>query len=452
MTPLPRPPYLLAATWVLPIAAPPLPDGALRIDPDGRIGAVGPRDALVRAHPALPLVDLGRCALLPGFVNVHAHPELTLLRHALEDRPLTTWIPALRAATAAWTPDDYALAARWGLVEALRAGVTTIAATEASGATAAALREAGLRGIVYLEAFGPDPRDVEAAWADVERRLARAEAHAGALVRLGLSPHAPYTVSDALYQRVACAAAARGLDVAAHIAESPAEVALVRHGAGPWADALRARGLPVEPRARSPIALLARTGVLARAPLLIHAVHVDAEDLRLLAAHGARIAHCPIANAKLGNGVAPLPALLAAGLRIGIGTDSMAANNRLDLLEEGRVAALLQRACHADATLLPARQVLRLLTLGGAEALGWADRIGSLEPGKDADLCAVQLDAPHLAPVADVEAALVHGARASDVRLTVVRGRPVYRDGRVLTLDEAALAEAIARRSPAVRP
>lgn len=447
MTTLPRPPYLLAAAWLLPIAAPPLVDGAVRVDPDGRLGAVGPRSALSAAHPALPIVDLGPCALLPGLVNVHAHPELTLLRHALEDLPLHSWIPALRARTARWTPEDFDLAARWGLVEALRAGITTVAATEASGASAAALREAGLRGVVYVEAFGPDPARVDDAWADLERRLAAVARHASELVRMGVSPHAPYSVSDALYRRVAATAAERDLDVATHIAESAAEVELVRRAEGPWAAALRARGLTVAPRARSPVDLLARTGVLERAPLLVHAVHIDEEDTAQIAASGARVAHCPVANAKLGHGVAPVPELLGAGVRLGLGTDSVAANNRLDLLDEGRAATLLQRARCADATLLPARQVLRLLTLGGAEALGWADRIGSLEPGKDADLCAVRLDGPHVRPVADVEAALVHAARASDVVLTMVRGRPLYDGRRVLTLDEAALADVVERRA-----
>jgi 5-methylthioadenosine/S-adenosylhomocysteine deaminase len=187
------------------------------------------------------------------------------------------------------------------------------------------------------------------------------------------------------------------------------------------------------------VELLDRLGVLEAKPLLIHCVDVSEDDIARIAAAGCAVAHCPVANARLGHGVAPVPALRRAGVTVAMGTDSVGSNNRLDLLEEARVASLLQRAVHRDWELLPADELLRLCTVEGARALGLEDRVGTLEPGKDADLCAVSLAAAHVRPVHDPLAALFHAARASDVVLTAVRGQVLQRDGVLTTLDAAAV-------------
>ena len=285
--------------------------------------------------------------------------------------------------------------------------------------------------------------------AGLRERVAPMRARETDLVAVGVSPHAPYSVSDPLFEAVAAYARAEGLPVAVHTAESAAEDALVREGAGPFADGLRRRGIATPARAPTTVALLARTGILALRPLLIHAVRLHGDDVRRIADAGAAIAHCPIANARLGHGIAPVAALDAAGVTVGLGTDSVAANNRLDLLEEARAAQLFQRTRDGDGTIFPPHRLLRMLTLDGARALGFGDRTGSLDVGKDADLCAVSFASPHVRPVHDPLAALVLAARASDVVLAAVRGRILYRDGEVLTLDERgtrAAVEATARR------
>ena len=404
---------------------------------------MGPR-AAVAAPPDAQRVELGEAALLPGLVNVHAHPELAMLRGALEELPFPEWIVRLmRVKRGVLGEADYADAAAWTMVEAVRAGVTTLAATEASAAALGALREAGLRGLVYQEVFGPDPRQAEEALAGLRASVERLRARETDLVRVGISPHAPYTVSDALFRATAAYARAEALPLAVHTAESQAERELVAAGEGAFAPGLRRRGIATPVRGRSTLELFERLGVLAARPLLIHCVTLDAADVRRIADAGAAVAHCPVANAKLGHGVAPYPALRAAGVRVGLGTDSMGSNNRLDLLEEARFAALLHRADARSATLLPAAELLRLCTLDGARALGLDDRIGTLEPGKDADLCAVALDAPHVRPVHEPEPALVHAARGSDVLLTAVRGRVLYRRGAAEPPAGAALAERI---------
>jgi cytosine/adenosine deaminase-related metal-dependent hydrolase len=434
---------LYRAAWVLPVATPPIRDGVVLVEGTGRIAAVAPAAAL-EPPPGAERVELGEAVLLPGLVNVHAHPELAMFRGALEDLPFREWILRLVGAKrAVLGAADFEAAARWTMVEAARAGITTLAATEASGASARALREAGLRGIVYQEAFGPDPGQAAGALRELRAALESLRAHETDRVRIGVSPHAPYTVSDALYRAVTELAVADGLPVAVHVAESAAERALVVEGAGDFAPGLRTRGIATPPRGRSPIELLDRLGVLAARPLLIHCVDLDAEDVDRIADSGSAVAHCPVANAKLGHGVAPVPALREAGVRVGLGTDSVGSNNRMDLLEEARVASLLHRSVHRRPDLLPAAELLRLCTVEGARALGLEDRIGTLEPGKEADLCAVSLRLPHTRPVHDPVATLFHSARGSDVVLTVVGGRTVFRDGRVTTLEEAEVRAAV---------
>lgn len=438
MIPEPSRPTLYRAAWVLPVAGPPLREGAVLVDARGRIAAVGPAAALAPPEPAA-VVELGEAVLLPGLVNVHAHPELAMFRGALEDLRFHDWILRLVGAKrAALHEADYAAAARWTLVEALAAGITTLAATEMSAAAFDALREAGMRGIVYREVFGPDPAQAAASLAELRGAVEALRARETERVRLGVSPHAPYTVSDELFAAVAGYARAEALPLAIHAAESAVERALVTEGAGDFAPGLRARGIATPPRGRSTIELLDRLGVLAARPLLIHCVDLDADDVRRIADAGCAVAHCPIANAKLGHGVAPYPALRAAGVRLGLGTDGVGSNNRLDLLEEARFAALLHRAAQRSPDLLSAAELLRLCTLDGARALGLESRIGTLEPGKDADLCAVSLRGAHVRPVHDPYAALFHAARGADVVLAAVAGRVLYRDGTFLTLDAEA--------------
>ena len=440
------------AAWVLPVSTAPIASAAVLVEPSGRIAAVGP-EARVPAPADARTIALGDAVLLPGLVNVHAHPELSAFRGLLDDLPFERWIPTLNASKrgAAFSDEDWIDAARWCCVEALAAGITTMGATEASGAAVEAFREAGMRGIVFREVFGPDPTVARAAVRELAEAAQRLRERETDLVRVGISPHAPYTVSDELYRLTAELALEQDYPVAVHAAEAEVEDRLVRDGAGHFAEGLRRRGVQTPPRARSTIALLERTGVLRTRPLLIHCVRVDADDRALMAEHGATVAHCPVANAILGHGIAPVVELRAAGVAVGLGTDSVASNNRLDLLEEARAAQLFQRARLGTPSVLTNEEALRLVTIDGARALGLDARIGTLEPGKDADLCAVSLGAAHVRPVHDPLAALFHAARATDVVLTVVRGRELYRNGQVLTLDTAALEPRLEAAAAALR-
>jgi cytosine/adenosine deaminase-related metal-dependent hydrolase len=417
------------ARWVLPITAPPIAAGTVAVDRE-RIVYVG----TAAGAPPGSDVDLGNVLLLPGLVNAHCHLELTGMRGFLEGVDFGDWILRLATAKRAvlTSLDMLVDAARLGIAEGVRAGITTYGDTCHSAAVLSALRDCGVRGIMYQEVFGPDPAQCEASMAELREQVAAARTLETPLVRVGVSPHAPYTVSDELYQATTRFALDERLPMALHIAEAELESQLVEQGRGRFAEGLRARGITVRPRAQSSVALLERLGVLEASPLLIHCVRVAADDVERIARSNSAVAHCPAANAKLGHGIAPVRELLDVGVRVGLGSDSVASNNRMDLLEEARLAALFQRARLGRHDAVTTGEALRLATLSGAEALGLGDRIGSLEPGKDADLAAFSLATTRAVPVHDPEATALYALRGDDARFVTVAGRVLVRDGTVV--------------------
>ena len=421
---------LYTADWVLPVVSPALRDGAVLVE-DGCAAWLGPRQA-APAGEHIRQVALGAAVLMPGLVNAHTHLELTVLRGCLEGLDFRDWLRAITLLRRdVLTPEDLLDAARVGVLEGLRHGITTYGDCTDSAWPLTAMRELGVRGVGYVEVFGPDPAQSHDAMTALRDRVAALREHDTALVRTGVSPHAPYTVSTALFRAVADYAVHEQLPVAVHVAESQAETDFVVHGTGPFAERLRARGMAVQAAAASPVALLDDTGLLRARPLLVHAVHVSDEDLARVSAHGAGIVHCPISNAKLGQGVAPLDRMLARGLRVGLGSDSVVSNNRMHLLEEAR-QAVLQHALRAErADSLAAADALRLATLGGAEAMGMDRQVGAIAVGMEADLAAFPLPAT-LGPVYDPAVTLVHAlAGQALATLVCVAGRELIRDGHV---------------------
>ncbi|WP_411278450.1 amidohydrolase family protein [Gemmatimonas sp.] len=428
---------LYTADWVLPISSAPIRDGAVLVH-HGRIEFVGAASTVTIAAGAVRTVTLGNAALMPGLVNAHSHLELTLLRGFLEGLDFRQWLRTLTTVRRELMSDDVLLdASRAGIREALRNGITCLADTTDSGAPLIAMREYGVRGVGYLEVFGPDPAQCAGAIAQLEARVLAARAQDTALVRVGVSPHAPYTVSRDLFTATAALSRRESLPMAVHVAESPAEMRFVRDGEGPFADQLRARTIAVAPQAESPIALLDEAGVLAAQPVLIHVIQADDRDLQRIADAGASIVHCPISNAKLGHGIAPLDRMLAHGIRTGLGTDSVASNDRMDLLGEARQATLLHALRAGTPDALSAHAALALATRGGADALGLGSRVGTLDVGKDADLAAFALDHDDAQPLFDPAVALVHAlAGKVEAKLVTVQGHELVLNGLITQRDE----------------
>lgn len=426
------------ARWVLPITQPPIENGTV-VENGGSITYVGPRETA----PAGSDRDLGDAILLPGLINTHTHLELTAMRGFLEDCGFAGWIDKLRQSRNDVFDAEMLLdSARFGIIEGLEAGITTYADTCSSGVVIQAMTELGVRGIMYQEVFGPDPSQAVIAMGELEDRVALLDPQRTDLVSLGVSPHAPYTVSDALYDAAARFAKQRDLPLAMHIAESEPEQALVTNGSGDFADRWKRRGISVAPRARSPIALLEQHGALETGPLLIHCVRVDDTDIETIAHHRCAVAHCPASNAKFGHGIAPLLPMLAAGLRVGMGSDSVASNNRMDILDEARLAVLIHRAATRKHDAFGAHQALELATIGGARALNIDDRVGSLEVGKDADLAAFRIDIPRTTPFGDPYSAAIFALPGRSAHLVTIRGKVLVDNGKAVARD-AGLAKRV---------
>jgi len=436
---------LYRARWVLPISSPQILDGALTVQRE-RIAAVGRYVDLADTFPEAPVDDFGEAAILPGLVNAHTHLELTAMRGFLEaeESNFFGWLKKLTIARLErMTPDDLYVSAAWGACEAARAGITCVGdASEAAGQSMRALRDAGLRGTVYQESFGPDPRLASENFEKLKSKVAALKEVETPLVHAGVSPHAPYTVCPTQLEMISEFALAEHLPVMMHVAESTAEESLLRGGDGPFADSFAQRGIRWFTPGCSGVQHLAAHGILRTKPLLTHCIHVDDADIDTIKENGASIAHCPKSNAKLGHGRAPLAKFLDAAIPLGFGSDSVASNNTCDILEEARFAVLLARLeknASPGAPPTSANDALGVATLSGARALGFGEQIGALEAGRQADFTAVTLNGAHQLPVYEPAAALIFASSGRDVRMTVVAGREVYRDGRMMTVDEARL-------------
>jgi 5-methylthioadenosine/S-adenosylhomocysteine deaminase len=284
--------------------------------------------------------------------------------------------------------------------------------------------------------FSPDDRTADEDFARLEEKFLELKASETALVCAGLSPHAPYTVSRRLFEKIADFALREKIKISIHAAESGEEQELMLRGAGFFASVYQKYGYRWASPSCTSIEYLAETGILETRPLLAHCVKTSDRDIEIIAETGARIAHCPKSNAKFGHGLAPLEKFLDARVCTGFGSDSVASNNSCDILEEARFAALCARNLAERRRFLQAREIIETATLGGARALGLDDEIGTLEAGKQADLVAVSLENAAQQPVHDPYTALLFASNARDVRLTVVAGEEIYRDGRMKKTDE----------------
>ncbi len=374
----------IRAGRVHPITAPPIEDGAVLVNASGRIAAVD-QHSRVPIPSECEALEFPDHVLVPGLINCHTHLELTHLGDgARHDEPeFVNWIRRVRELKDATTAAAFYEAAVAGVRDCWTRGVTCIAETGSTGAAMRALHDLAGRGIVYQEVFGPDPAQCAASMIELATAVRELNGFITPRLRLGVSPHAPYTVSAPLYEAVTAFAKRERLPLAVHVAESREETALVYDGAGPFADALRARGVAIAAQRCSPVSYLMRLGILRRGTLAIHCVQIDPSDVRLLREAAASVAHCPRSNTAHRHGNAPLRLLLETGVPVGLGTDSVVSVGDLDLWKE------------AEAAGFTGDDALRMLTIAGARALSWDSEIGSLEVGKAADLAVLTAQPPN---------------------------------------------------------
>ncbi len=406
----------------------------------GRIVAVEAyRPGDEAAYAATETIDLSRRRhlLMPGLVNAHTHAAMTLFRGLADDLPLMDWLthyifPVEKNLTKEWVFWGTQLAC----LEMIASGTTTFCDMYLfEQAAAEATAEAGLRAIlgeVLYDFPSPNYGPPEAGLRYSRDLIARWRGHPR--LSIAVEPHAPYTCSAGLLRQCARLAEDEDVLLVIHLAETAHEDTTVRQQHG-----------------LSPVRYLESLDLLSPRLLADHAIHLDADDIARLAAHDVAIAHNPESNMKLASGTAPLPALLAAGLRAGLGTDGCASNNNLDLFQEMDAAAKLQKVMRLDPTALPAGTALELTTRRGAAALSLGGVCGSLEVGKAADLILLDFDQPHLTPVYDYPSHLVYSARGADVTDSMVDGRWLLRDRVFTTLDAGRITAEVRRISQDVR-
>jgi cytosine/adenosine deaminase-related metal-dependent hydrolase len=405
---------VLSADWVVPVEGPPIREGAVEIDDKaGTIAAVGPREELGDS------VHYDEAVILPGFVDAHTHIEYDAYAGFGDGLGFADWIGLHVQRKARIDLEDMEAIARLGALNCLRSGVTTIGDCSFSGAAATACSELGLRGTIYLEVFGETDAPIHERFEPMRDRIAPALSED---VRLGVSPHAPYTCTIELYR----AADELGLPIATHLAESDAETEFLRTGTGGWESFAE---LLVQPLGTTGIRALGEAGLLGPQMIAAHCVKADEEEIALLAEHDVAVAHCPRSNGILGCGVAPLSALREAGIRVCIATDSPASTPSFDMFDEMRAAIVGARARDGRPNALTAADALALATLGGARALGLESSLGSLVPGKQADLTVLSLSDTSLLPWEDPVTGAVLGGSPQRVVATLVSGEPRYEKG-----------------------
>lgn len=421
---------ILAAEHLLPVSSSPISDGAVAIE-GGTIAAVGVLANIVDRFPGAAVESFGNAAIFPGLVNCHSHLEVTSMRGALDDveHEFSEWLVRLSAIRESLSDAEIRHAAVVGAREGARGGVTCFGDIGRYGiAGLEALKTVGLRGVVFQETgFSPEDATADDDFSLLIEKFERLRESETSLVKIGLSPHSPYTVGPKLLSLIARFAIDGNVPISIHASESRDEKRLLERGDGLFPRIYEKYGVQWTSPQISSIKYLGEIGILETRPLLAHCVTVSADDIELIAATGSRVAHCPKSNAKFGHGYAPLENMLDSGIAVGLGSDSVGSNNVCDLFEESRFAGLAARNRPGSLRFITARELLETATLGGARALGLDAAIGSLEVGKAADIAVVSLDHESFWPVADIYSALIFCANGRDVVLTMVGGRDIYR-------------------------
>ena len=411
---------ILTADCILPVSSPPLYHGAVAVQ-GSKILTVGDESSICRRYPDLPRRDFKGCVLMPGLVNAHTHLELTLLRNRLSPQgDFISWVLDLIQEKRKMTPDEIEASIWTGVEESLASGTTCVGEITNSPFSAEILGEKGLRGVVFFEVLGRDEKDPEQWKNELTGKIQSLHESQGGLITMGLSPHTPYTLSEDRLKMLSDLLRKESLPYTMHVAESREEQEyFLEHSGGIKSRLFPAVGWQDQPDPReavSPLLYLDRLGLVTDRLLIAHGVHLSPEDMDRIRKAGARVVVCARSNQMLGVGRPPVPALIQKKIPVGLGTDSLASNATLSLWDEMRHVY----ASFKDSSSITADSVLRMATLSGAEGLGLASDIGSMEPGKEADLIAVEWER---SSVNDPASDLISRTQNRHIRMVMVGGR-----------------------------
>jgi 5-methylthioadenosine/S-adenosylhomocysteine deaminase len=403
----------LTAEWIFPVTSTPLRNHAIEVH-NGKIGSIRPLNANEKVTSGTTII--------PGLINTHTHLAYTSMRNLFDDLPFFEWIRKLTETKyQKLTEEDIAASTQLGILECLRSGITTVADLSDLEVSLNVLSKSPLRGMFYWEIFGIEKEQADQTWSSLQELYPKLVSnYSSDRLQIGISPHACYTVRPELYQRVATWALREKIPVSFHLAESREEEAFISSRSGPIQKFLEKRAADWKILGRTSIQHLRETGIYETKPLVAHVVQASDSDLDLLASFDVSIAHCPKSNSKFGHGIAPFVSMMERGMRLGLGTDSAASNNRLDLFEESRFALFQQRNRYPESKISSAK-MLQLMTIDGARAMNLEDRIGSIEVGKEADLVLIRIP-DHYDSADHVLNHLIYNTTTADVIQTVIAG------------------------------
>jgi 5-methylthioadenosine/S-adenosylhomocysteine deaminase len=406
---------------------------------EDKIVYVAPEDPSLPPPPARRYLEAQGHLILPGLVNAHTHAAMTLFRGLADDLPLKVWLEEhiFPAESRYINPESVYWGTLLACAEMILSGTTTFAdGYFCQDGAVRAVERAGMRAVLcqgVIDFPAPGVMDPAQNIGTAERFIEKWEGFSP-LIRPGIFCHSPYTCSDKTLTTVKEFCRKKDLPYFIHAAETREEVSLIQAKTG-----------------KTPIRHLQALNLLDQRTVAVHAIHVDFEEMDLLAAAETAVVHCPESNMKLASGKAPIMEMLKRKVTVGLGTDGTASNNDLDLLKEMDTAAKLEKVYYLDPTALDAHRVLKMATLGSAQVLGWEREIGSIEPGKQADLIGIDLSSPHLFPCYDPFSTLVYSAQGSDVRWVMIGGRLVMEKGKILSFDLEEVLDRVRRLSRTIQ-
>lgn len=401
-----------------------IPDGSIGIEND-TIAFVCKRGDEPQGWHTDATLDLSGRIAIPGLINAHTHAAMTLLRGYADDMALMEWLnDRIWPFEACLTPDDIYFGTLLACAEMIRSGTTTFSDMYMHmDSVAEAVKVSGLRALLCRGLVGAGP-DADEVLADAMRFYNRWHHEAHGRIMACLGPHAPYTCPQPFLERVASEAMSSGLMIHTHLSETMDEVKQIREAYG-----------------QSPVEYMRRTGLFECPTLAAHCIHLDDEDIRILADHGVAVVHNPGSNMKLGSGIARVVDMRGCGIVVGLGTDGAASNNNLDMIEEARLCSLLEKLTPLKPTAISAEDALAMATIEGAKALRIDDVTGSLEAGKQADIVVFNTSRPHMTPMFSAVSNIVYSANPGDIEYVFVSGQMLLRQGRVIAFDEQQAIE-----------
>lgn len=434
----------LKAKWILPITKEPFNNGVVVVN-GGNIEAVLTESDFEAEYPQLKARNFGDAVIMPGFINAHTHLETSIFKGLIDDQSNVSFILDVEKNYRRLNPEDTRTSNYMGLITAIGAGITTLGTMVLHDEAIQQINDSGIRASVFLEVKDMAEKDTKKTISGIENRFAKSKEAAGSLVQLGLAPSSCYSVGPKLFSAISDFSIREKIKLCVHLAESKPEYQFVKYGstrlANDYRELMNWKDYLWQPMGVSPTRYLNDWGVLETDLVAIHVAEVDNHDLDILEQHNVPVVSCSKHTAKFGGSFTPIGRLMDRKINFGIGTESLASSNNMDMFEEMRICLLLTRRQERLVKGFKSKTFVEAATIGGARVLGIEDQVGSLENGKLADIIVVDMRRSHQLAARDPYSALLYNANETDVIFNMVNGHVLFDNGNFKTLDQGIISE-----------